>query len=986
MKRAAQLSVLLAGLGAAVWAATARPAKTWVVNSIDDVSNSSCDTTCTLRDALFFAGTGDTIAFAIGTGHQRISLTDGLTVGSSVTIDGTTQPGFSGSPLIELNCEGAAITALTLSAGLTTVKGLVITNGCGVGLFAQGGGNTIQGNFIGTDWTGAFGGSLVDGIDTAANNQIGGTSAALRNVIAADQNAISLGGDGNRVQGNYINMNAAGDAALGLGKIGIRIEAAGNTIGGFGAGTRNVINAPGPNGDGIFTEFDSGTLIQNNYIGTDAAGFAKLQVYNGIHLRSINVGVAGVQIGGTDPGTGNVISGASNAGIFVDHQNRLPTIQGNYIGTDKTGTFAIGNKYGIWDLAGAATIGGTDGTTPGGACTGACNLISGNEIGILEAGIHPDSTAVPIQGNIIGLTVAGAQGVLMGNSQIGIKVYNGSGRAAVGGTATGAGNRIAFNGATNTTGFGGVVILDSSDSCPILSNSIYSNGGLGIDLGGNGVTANDALDADNGPNSQQNYPVITSVVTTGSSTVVQGSLSAYVNTTYSLQFFTNPSCDPSGHGQGKKFVGSWIVTTDGTGNRTFTTASIGGTAPAGEFLTATATGPFNDTSEFSACVQVVAGTAPTDTPTKTPTQTKTPTLTPTPTRTPAAGTPTPTPAPPALVPVSVDTDPFPNPSLSDGNGIFEPGEAVRVQPSWRNTTTIPVSVGGTASQFEGPGEASIYFIAEPLAHYGPIAAGAVGHCSGTDCYNLSIGPLILTRPVTHWDATFRETLDTNESKVWTLHIGKSFDDVNTDHPFYRQIEAMLHNGITSGCSQTSYCPDAEVSRSAMAIFIAKGVAGGGPNIPVSGTAGGKPYNCMPGGQSIFTDVLPTDSFCRHAHYLVMKNVSLGCSPTQFCPSAAVSRDAMAAFVAKALVAPGGGPAVPWTYADPMTSLSYSCEAASPDLHFTDVLASDPFCRHIHYLWARGIIAGCGGTNYCPMGEVQRGAMAKFLVNGFKLSF
>jgi hypothetical protein len=92
---------------------------------------------------------------------------------------------------------------------------------------------------------------------------------------------------------------------------------------------------------------------------------------------------------------------------------------------------------------------------------------------------------------------------------------------------------------------------------------------------------------------------------------------------------------------------------------------------------------------------------------------------------------------------------------------------------------------------------------------------------------------------------------------------------------------------------------------------------------------------------------------------------------------------MSAFVARAVVAPGGGAAVPLTYGpDPVTNLSYSCDQASPNTHFNDVPASNSFCKHAHFLWAKGIISGCGATTYCPNDPVTRDAMARFLTNGF----
>src|SRR5262249_36240239 len=144
------------------------------------------------------------------------------------------------------------------------------------------------------------------------------------------------------------------------------------------------------------------------------------------------------------------------------------------------------------------------------------------------------------------------------------------------------------------------------------------------------------------------------------------------------------------------------------------------------------------------------------------------------------------------------------------------------------------------------------------------------------------------------------------------------------------------------------------------------------------------YDCSSGGTSLFTDVAPTDSFCKHVHYLANQNVLAGCNAAQYCPGITVARNNMAAFIARALVAPGGGAAVPRTYTDPGTTLSYSCAAGSPSTPFTDVPASSPFCKHIHYLWAKGIVSGCTATTYCPADAVARDAMAKFIANGFGL--
>jgi hypothetical protein len=260
-------------------------------------------------------------------------------------------------------------------------------------------------------------------------------------------------------------------------------------------------------------------------------------------------------------------------------------------------------------------------------------------------------------------------------------------------------------------------------------------------------------------------------------------------------------------------------------------------------------------------------------------------------------------------------------------------------------------------------------------------------CSATgDSYELLVSAAP-GRP-THFDAHFTETLSTRETNVWTLHIGESFSDVPRTYPFYRKIETLLHSGVTAGCfPATQYCPAEPVTRSQMALFTGRALAGGGSNIPSSGTVAGSAYNCAAGveGVSLFTDVAPTDIFCKHVHYLAGQKVTLACSATELCPSENVRRDAMAGFIAEALVAPGGDDKVPLAYGpDPATGRSYSCDAGAPSLHFGDVAASDSLCKHIHYLWARGIIAGCSETEYCAAGDVTRDQMAKFLVNAFQL--
>jgi hypothetical protein len=166
----------------------------------------------------------------------------------------------------------------------------------------------------------------------------------------------------------------------------------------------------------------------------------------------------------------------------------------------------------------------------------------------------------------------------------------------VGGAGPGEGNTIAFN-----TGAGVVVDPDEGGTgIQIRGNSIYSNGGLGIDLAGDGVTPNDPGDADAGPNGLQNFPSL-SVALAGASTRVTGSVNSSADTTFTVDFYASPAADPSGFGEGARYLGSAVVTTNAGGNAGFAVTLAAATTP-GEVVTATATDPAGDTSEFSAAV------------------------------------------------------------------------------------------------------------------------------------------------------------------------------------------------------------------------------------------------------------------------------------------------------------------------------------------------------------------------------------------------
>ena len=219
-----------------------------------------------------------------------------------------------------------------------------------------------------------------------------------------------------------------------------------------------------------------------------------------------------------------------------------------------TGTIAIPNLN-IGVSSAGATLGGvtsTPGTPPG-------NLISGNG----TAGLVILSATI-VKGNTIGADITGTHP--LGNAA-GISIFRAPG-STVGGTEAGARNIVAFNGASCDANNAGVIVSGSvATGNAILGNSIFSNGGLGIDLtvpfdGPCGITANDNCDTDLGPNKLQNYPILTSALSGGGRTAIQGSLNSTRNGTVRIEFFDNHQCHPSGNGSGETFIGSTDVTTD----------------------------------------------------------------------------------------------------------------------------------------------------------------------------------------------------------------------------------------------------------------------------------------------------------------------------------------------------------------------------------------------------------------------------------------
>jgi hypothetical protein len=378
----------------------------------------------------------------------------------------------------------------------------------------------------------------------------------------------------NVVQNCYIGTDITGTIAFFNNKGGV-LTALGsdhNLIGGTDPQDRNVISGNNGNGIDFYSSFN---VAEGNYLGLTANGRKALPNSKvGILIGNINGETQGNVVGGTEPGAGNVISGNAEAGVEIDVMSHDNVIQGNFIGPDATGVRARGNRQeGIVIKAGVNTlIGGTE--------PGAGNVISGNGFdGIL---IETDNNQV--QGNIIGLDPTGTQA--MPNKRSGI-IIAGSNNL-IGGTDPGAGNVIADN-----VGDGVYVTLGSGNA--IQQNSIYGQGGLGIDL-------------DPGANNAAPAPSLTSATTDGQITTIEGTLVSVADTTFTLEFFANPDYDGTGNAQGEQFLGSMTVTTDDTGTAPFV-MTVDGLAQPGLVITATATDADNNTSPFSDYVVVATGPA-----------------------------------------------------------------------------------------------------------------------------------------------------------------------------------------------------------------------------------------------------------------------------------------------------------------------------------------------------------------------------------------
>ena len=535
-----------------------------------------------LRNVIAFNGVGVRIDTATGTGNLiqnnfiLQNTNQGVYVTSSNNVIGEAQTG--GGNVISGN--GAQGVLIQNPSGGGTVQGnAVLGNEIGTGL----------GNIAGTITRGETPfGNGAEGIliDNSPKNQIGGSAAAARNVVGANVgDGIRVKGNlatNNQILGNYVgfNITPAGLEAILPNQNGITVESANNFIGGSVTGAGNTVDLNRAHGI-LITGANLGptdpavtnNLVRGNIVGLNpGAGTDFGNTLDGIHI----IASAANTIGGTIAGARNVISGNNN-GLVLDGSGATGNIvEGNFIGTAQDGLTPLGNAVN------GIIINGAPLNTIGGVASGAGNVISGNNYGILITG----ATALnnQIQGNFIGTDLT-AKAVI--NNQIdGINITGNASDNLIGGLASGAGNTIIDNA-------GNGVNIVSGTGNGILSNSIDSNNLLGITLGSVGKG-----------NNLQSAPTLLSAAPDGNSTNVQGTFNSLPNTSYTVQFFSSPAKDPSGFGEARTLVGTVTLTTDASGNANFD-LNLPTAVSAGQFISATATDPQNNTSVFSNAVPAV---------------------------------------------------------------------------------------------------------------------------------------------------------------------------------------------------------------------------------------------------------------------------------------------------------------------------------------------------------------------------------------------
>lgn len=537
-----------------------------------------------------------------------------LLTGGSHLVDGNT---------IGLNEAGDAVVAnqgsgVHIASGSNNQIGLpgsgnIISGNDGWGVHLDssnvGNDNLIQGNIIGLDGAGTTSvGNALGGVylERGSNHAIGGTAAGAGNVISGNTGpgirALGAGMNGLDIFGNIIGADASGSIAVGN-DLGILIENANDVfIGGLTADHGNLIS--GNRSDGVHV--DGGTInrvtIQGNIIGLTQTGDAPLG--NGRHGVALVGTVTDAIVGGGVAGAENYISGNVGNGVFIGDAAGInnPVVQRNLIGPGvASGSLFPNGVHGIESLRVGARIGGL--------AAGLGNTIVGHENG---AGIRASGNTLRIEGNTIsgnetGLLYIGGTGSIFEANTIDQNL--GAGIIATGTGVQGVQileNTITSNGLLLNRA--GLEVLDNAQDVTARRNIFQYNGRLGIDLAGDGVTPNDPLDADTGPNDLRNFPLMDDIAPGANE--VTGRIEGLPSTTIRVDLYQSANAHPSLHGEAANWVGTASVLTNPDGEAVFAIplppAQFPAGAVAGTFFISTAglTAATGGVSEFSRVMEV----------------------------------------------------------------------------------------------------------------------------------------------------------------------------------------------------------------------------------------------------------------------------------------------------------------------------------------------------------------------------------------------
>jgi hypothetical protein len=764
-----------------------------------------------------------------------------------------------GADTIEFNIVGSGVHTIAPASALPAITGPVTING-----YSQ------PGALANTNPTGL-------GLNAVLQIEIDGTSAGSSSCVKVKADDVNIRGlvvnrctsyaiDANDlgtthqnfvVEGCYLGTSADGTQALAPFFSGVDLEEQQNArIGGTTPAARNLISGLN-GGDHIVISNTTGTLVAGNLIGTDVTGLRKITTTNG--GIALVTGTNNV-IGGTTAAARNVITDIIILGTNGSTAASGNFVQGNFIGTDVTGTIALHCVLGCFRVM-------DQNNTIGGSAAGAGNRIGGANT--TTAGISVQGAGTVIQGNFIGTDETGT--VRLPNKEAAIRLVNTASNILIGGTQPGEGNVIAYNGSTA----GILVEAQSGNPTPtgvtIRGNSIFDNSGstptngLGIDLMANstpGVTFNDTGDGDVGPNGFQNYPIVTSVTYGASTTTVTGTFNSAASATFDLDFYADPVCSPRPQDlpEGKTYLGSLPVTTDGSGDATFNVVLSQG-VPSGSPITATATDAGGSTSEFSPRFVI--------------------SLTP--------------PSGPGVIPgaatlkglafeagatVTVGGVPATNVTLVDANTL---SIEVPVLPSGTINDVFVQNPGaglsgtlpnGRIADFLDVNSSNTFY-----SYVTKLVASGITAGVGDGFYGVN-------------QPTLREQMAVFllKSKYGVCFTPPPcsgvFTDVACPSLFADWIEELAAEQITAGCDTGKFCPQQPVQRDQMAVFLLK-------------TEHGHDF-VPPGCTGVFADVDCPSQFANWIEQLYTEQITGGCltNPLRYCPGNANSRGEMAVFLVK----------------------------------------------------------------------------------------